>query len=595
MVNKEDHRVKIESNVKIGLAFFIGSIVSIGFAVFGFNFFSDNILYFVIGFILLITILGFLVMLILVYKKAIFKRIFGIEDIEVTEISSIADKVIDSLSKGNWRESVQQLAYVAKHASAIYSWYSFRRWSVFLFYSLLVGFAGLVGSALLYNQNNLIGLQNTTITKQNEIILNQTRRLDQQTYLLEADRRGSLVFLFSNVLDAIDREITNDFKDNNKRDLSDQLIARIIALSNSLKPYQFLDHDELIDKPISPERGQLLVSLIESNLDHSTYDQIFQRANFQYSDLTNVKLESRYLKYIDLKYSKFDNSIIRYCDFSDSDLRYTLFSNAAIKYSNMTDSELDNAVFVDTDLYMNYIGYRNLTPREQMSDADRIHFIVKETSSEGFGGNFEGNRNYWFCDSTSYFSQDISSINVDYNVFSSYDELKIFSETIETELDDIYNDNGIYSLSDVYKITEEGTDSKFYLLFLKGIDDEEGNTFQEKMLILDWDEQKSMLVKKDFIYLGGKYTCMINEIEKIASSSLRLKINIAFKDSSGLANTLDSSPLGGFIIMDFNVTKAAIKSVEYWVNDSLHLSKDNYFDLVNEISSNEEKYLYFLE
>ena len=44
----------------------------------------------------------------------------------------------------------------------------------------------------LYQQNQKFDLQNNLIT-------NQNTRLDQQTYLQEAERRGSLVFLFSKI------------------------------------------------------------------------------------------------------------------------------------------------------------------------------------------------------------------------------------------------------------------------------------------------------------------------------------------------------------------------------------------------------------
>ncbi len=93
---------------------------------------------------------------------------------------------------------------------------------------------GVIGLVLALIPITLLYQQNRLLSKQNE-------RLDQQTYLQEAERRSSLVFLFSNVMDAIDRELKDDYNDDGLRNLSPQLVGRIIALSTRLKPYRYLD------------------------------------------------------------------------------------------------------------------------------------------------------------------------------------------------------------------------------------------------------------------------------------------------------------------------------------------------------------------
>jgi hypothetical protein len=101
-------------------------------------------------------------------------------------------------------------------------------------------------SCLLYCQNNLL-------ENQNRLIVNQNTRIEQQTYLQEAGRRSSLIFLMNNVLDKMDEELKSPV--NKDRNLSDQLIGRIVALSKSLKPYKYLESDSL-SMTVSPERGQ---------------------------------------------------------------------------------------------------------------------------------------------------------------------------------------------------------------------------------------------------------------------------------------------------------------------------------------------------
>ncbi len=113
-------------------------------------------------------------------------------------------------------------------------------------------------------------VQTTLLYYQNQKIDAQNIRLDQQTNLQEAERRSSLVFLFSNVMDAVDRELRD--KTNPSRKLSKPLRGRIIALSRRLEPYKYLtEGDTLSAKPLSPERGQLLINLVESDLDSVTY------------------------------------------------------------------------------------------------------------------------------------------------------------------------------------------------------------------------------------------------------------------------------------------------------------------------------------
>jgi len=183
----------------------------------------------------------------------------------------------------------------------------------------------LIPITLLYQQNQLLSSQNERFDIQNNLITKQNKRLDQQTYLQEAERRSSLVFLFSNVMDAVDSELKDD--KNTNRSLSPQLIGRIAGLSTRLKPYQYLDGDTLINKPLSPERGQLLISLLGSELDTATLKKIYEKANFSYSDLKYADLNSSYLKGINL---------------SKSDLSHAILDGANLQKANLKESYLGN-------------------------------------------------------------------------------------------------------------------------------------------------------------------------------------------------------------------------------------------------------------
>lgn len=128
-------------------------------------------------------------------------------------------------------------------------------------------------------------MQLVVLARQNELI-------DQQTELTESARRSALVFEQTAILDKIDEEMGSrslaDTDSGNPR-LSSRLEGRIVALSRSLRPYRYLDGNELTPIALSPERGQLLMALMNSQIDIS---HILTEANFEYSDLPGIRFRN---------------------------------------------------------------------------------------------------------------------------------------------------------------------------------------------------------------------------------------------------------------------------------------------------------------
>jgi uncharacterized protein YjbI with pentapeptide repeats len=162
-------------------------------------------------------------------------------------------------------------------------------------------------------------LQTYYLKKQNEKLDTQNRRIEQQTFLQEAERRSSLIFLFDNVLDKMDEELRGKTRQE-ERILSPQLIGRIVALSIALKPYRFLEGDTITPSPTSPERGQLLMGLVISKLNKTTYDQIFAAADFSYATLRNINLNDAYMRYARLQHAVLEDVSLVGADLSYSDL-----------------------------------------------------------------------------------------------------------------------------------------------------------------------------------------------------------------------------------------------------------------------------------
>ncbi len=215
---------------------------------------------------------------------------------------------------------------------------------------------GLAPMLILIVQTWILSRQNKELDTQNQLLGRQNERLDQQINLEEGNRRSSLILFMSNIMDKMDIELRN----NQKRTLSEALIGRIVSLSQSMRPYRYLENDSLTTRQLSPERGQLLFSLINSNLDKSTYDQIFARANFNYADLREANFSEAYLRGAQLAHSSFSNANFNYADLSNANLtgawleqanfRNTILNGINLSGANLRESRMEKIIMHDGDL-----------------------------------------------------------------------------------------------------------------------------------------------------------------------------------------------------------------------------------------------------
>ena len=203
---------------------------------------------------------------------------------------------------------------------------------------------------LLFNQNTLLSRQNDKMDEQNEKLDVQNERLNLQNNLLEADRRGSLIFLMSNVLDQMNEEI-NGLKDEGETKydrgyvLSDPLIGRIAALSQGFRPYRFLQGDTLIAKATSPERGQLFLALVKSNLASGTYKKIYKASNFEFAYLRGANLRKTQLSHAQLNQADLIGANLR-----EANLSHAQFNQADLIGANLREAYLRGANLIEANL-----------------------------------------------------------------------------------------------------------------------------------------------------------------------------------------------------------------------------------------------------
>jgi uncharacterized protein YjbI with pentapeptide repeats len=175
----------------------------------------------------------------------------------------------------------------------------------------------------------------------NKLIVEQNNLIKDEFQLMEAERRSSLVFLFSNIMDAMDKELLEDYNNNTERDLSPQLTGRIISLSKRLKPYSSLENGEITKTKLSPERGQLLINIVEAKLSNKTLYTLLAKADFTSSDLRNSDLSQTILTHIKLDSSNLENS-----SFYKTEMIAASLVNCNLSQTNFQQSDLTETSFM---------------------------------------------------------------------------------------------------------------------------------------------------------------------------------------------------------------------------------------------------------
>lgn len=343
---KATHKIDVWSRtiVALALGILLGGLLSLT----GLTALSEHVSGILTGFVIIIGVLAVLAFLVVQYKEKVLKSLFGVSNTELSEVKDLGQSLFLNSWNRDFTNAKTDFDALFTKIFAWYSWMSFRRWIVLIFNTLFISFGGLLGTVLIYNQNKLL-------TQQNALLERQSVRLDQQTYLQEADRRSSLIFLMGNLLDAMDKELKADVGQPGIRDISPQLIGRVIALSKSLRPYRYLAGDSLVVREISPERGQLLLSLVTSQIDNTSIRRIFQAADFSYADMSGAVLSSEYLSGINLAFADLSGAVLDETDLSRANLSNAVLVNAIFAHANLREarlreSNLENAYFDSADL-----------------------------------------------------------------------------------------------------------------------------------------------------------------------------------------------------------------------------------------------------
>lgn len=206
------------------------------------------------------------------------------------------------------------------------------------------------------------------------LVINQNNLVRNQNTLIEAERRSSLVFVMDNVLSDLSKEL----EDSGNKIISPVLESRIAGLSRSMKPYKYKEGDQLIDEEISPERGQLLYSLVQSDMNVNSFTDIMISSDFSYTYFKDVFLgRGSNLKNAKLNYSNMEGAQLAAVNLERSELR-----KANLKRINLSDANLKRAVISGTNLQNAELLSADLTYAD-LSNADLTEADLSETKLWG--------------------------------------------------------------------------------------------------------------------------------------------------------------------------------------------------------------------
>ncbi|MEQ9186621.1 MAG: pentapeptide repeat-containing protein [Cryomorphaceae bacterium] len=184
--------------------------------------------------------------------------------------------------------------------------------------------------------------------------------------------------------------------------LSIRSIEDIAALSKALGPYQYPAGDSLINLPLSPERGQLLMALVHMDLDSADFMKIKASASFAFADLHEADLQGTDLGGIDLNGAHLKKANLRGCtfhkatlveaklwnaDLSGADMRYADFRRADLRWALLTEANLHRTNVNGALFHAAKMDFADL----RMADVRWAKFVGTQLSYSDFEGtNLKG-------------------------------------------------------------------------------------------------------------------------------------------------------------------------------------------------------------
>ncbi len=335
--------------------------------------------------LLVILLLG---IILFAARRKIWQHLFGFAEVQIEQLATPLANIAEGAIARDTAAATTAARDLVALALARYSWITARRWIITSLTALIAAMAALAGTALLFKQNQLIAIQSGLLTEQNARIEEQSGLLAQQVQLAEADRNAQIAVEITQiaaelgtVVERVEREyvaatgkpMENVFNAIQTHDLPRALILRITSTSRAVKPYRFLDLGlransikdktriafqrrkselpntyarvaqangweepgpdvNLIDRPASPERGQLLSVLMGAGLRN------LEALNTAGLDLSFAHMLNANMLLVTAQGGIFDNADFTGSHVVQSDFGGTMMENARFRNCVIRDS-----------------------------------------------------------------------------------------------------------------------------------------------------------------------------------------------------------------------------------------------------------------
>ncbi|WP_420411079.1 pentapeptide repeat-containing protein [Roseibium sp.] len=363
-------------SLSFGVLFFLfGTLAGFFLAFSGFDLFEIYFAHVFAGFVVLLSLITFGGIALYLFRGKLMAGLFGVAesrlDMFAEPLSRVTQKAIDRDPDG----ATSAARELVQLALARYSWVTARRWIIASLTGLIASLAALAGTALLFKQNELIASQNVRIDEQSALLI-------QQVELAEAARNAEIAVeitriaeLLGEVMDEVagksgvstgDPSVDKIPVIDPAKDLAQSLVMRVVAASHASKPYRYLEGGissgnpqlavkdamdrrrvdlpktfskmarlgnwqdtpktrTLVSRNYSPERGQLLDTLVRSgirsyeflnyfglDLSHAALrDFSFGPLSFQNGKLSYADLTRGHFSEVDFQGANLENAILR--------------------------------------------------------------------------------------------------------------------------------------------------------------------------------------------------------------------------------------------------------------------------------------------
>lgn len=409
------------------VVFVIGVVVGFPLTTFGVEFVTNNAGV-VFGILFIFLVLALLVTgVVVIFRRPLWERLFRHGEIEMERFAGPLSNVARFAALQQVAEATQSARDLAELVLARYAWVSTRRWLMATITAFIAAIAALAGSALLFQQNQLLRTQIGLMEDQNARIGEQNRYIAAQIELGEAQRSTSIVpeILEIGALVGSEVELLRNGGNLQPRisDLSAALRARILAATAAARPYRYLrtplqalddqtimssglvrrtdlsisakvrsgleaagseaqfigeQRGVLSDRPVSPERGQIVAILLGSGL-------------IDFTDLGEFDLSFAEVRSAQQEPVMFGFSNLRFADFSFQTLVGWDFDGSYLEHARFRDARISGARF-STLLMSSGAGQEELQRGAELAGTDftgaRLNDVVF-AGSRGFGIFFD--------------------------------------------------------------------------------------------------------------------------------------------------------------------------------------------------------------